>query len=247
LSAAVLSGAVHGTYAIGHARHDSTRSIQLAGSGTIQSLGRVRVDGSIQETTGGRSGQNVGRLALANEKGRVMLQLDATPRASGASGSEDLAFVVQGGNGSYRGLAGSGVIVLSLGSPIRGRFTLALQSAQGSAGGGAVQPPPTIVSGIRGVALEGPIAPVERPGEPNSQPLPGAIITVQPAGGGPVLAQQQADATGNFQIALDPGSYLIVPLPPQPGDVFPRGTPQMVTVAPNQVADVTVNYDTGIR
>jgi hypothetical protein len=102
-------------------------------------------------------------------------------------------------------------------------------------------------SGIQGVAVEGPIAPVERPGVPNTRPLPGAIITVQPAGGGPEIARQQADASGQFQIPLAPGSYLIVPLPPPPGAFFPRGTPQTVTVPAGVFVNVTVQYDTGIR
>lgn len=107
------------------------------------------------------------------------------------------------------------------------------------AGGGA--------SGIQGVAVEGPISPVERPGVPNTRPLPYAIITVQPAGGGPEIARQQADASGHFQIALNPGTYLIVPLPPQPGAFFPRGIPQTVTVPAGVFVNLTVQYDTGIR
>jgi hypothetical protein len=109
----------------------------------------------------------------------------------------------------------------------------------GGGGGGA--------SGIQGVAVEGPISPVERPGVPNTRPLPYAIITVQPAGGGAEIARQQADANGQFQIPLNPGSYLIVPLPPQPGAFLPRGTPQAVTVPAGTFVNVTVQYDTGIR
>jgi hypothetical protein len=122
----------------------------------------------------------------------------------------------------------------------------------GGGGGGTTQPPPpvpmpSITSGIRGMAVEGPIAPVSRPGEPDTRVLPGAIITVQPAGGGPELARQQVDAMGNFQIELAPGTYEIVPLPPQPGSLFPRGIAQEITVGANQVVDLVVNYDTGIR
>ncbi len=102
-------------------------------------------------------------------------------------------------------------------------------------------------SGIQGVAMEGPIAPVERPGVPNTRPLPYAIITAQPAAGGPEIARQQADATGHFQIPLSPGTYRIVPLPPQPGSFFPRGMPQTVTVPPGVFVNLTVQYDTGIR
>jgi len=53
------------------------------------------------------------------------------------------------------------------------------------------------------------------------RPLPDAIISIQPAGGGPELTRQQADAMGNFEIALAPGSYRIVPLAPQPAQLFP--------------------------
>jgi len=102
-------------------------------------------------------------------------------------------------------------------------------------------------SGIRGVAMEGPISPVERPGVPNTRPLPYAIITVKPASGGAEIARQQANANGRFQIALPPGTYLIVPLPPQPGSFFPRGMPQTVTVPPGVFVNLTVQYDTGIR
>jgi Prealbumin-like fold domain len=110
----------------------------------------------------------------------------------------------------------------------------------GGGGGGGT-------SGIQGIAVEGPISPVERPGVPNTRPLAGAIITVQPAGGGQEIARQATDANGQFQIALNPGTYLIVPLPPQPGAFLPRGTPQTVTVPAGAFVNVTVQYDTGIR
>jgi hypothetical protein len=102
-------------------------------------------------------------------------------------------------------------------------------------------------SGIRGIAIEGPTSPVVRPGVPNTRPLPYAIITVQPAGGGAEIARQQADANGRFQIALAPGTYLVVPLPPQPGAVLPRGQSQTVTVPSGRFLDLVIQYDTGIR
>jgi hypothetical protein len=110
----------------------------------------------------------------------------------------------------------------------------------GGGGGG-----PT--SGIEGVAMAGPIYPVERPGVPNTRALPYAVITIQPAGGGAEIARQQADQNGKFRIPLAPGNYLIVPLPPQPGAVLPRGNPQSVTVSPGAFVNVVVQYDTGIR
>lgn len=43
---------------------------------------------------------------------------------------------------------------------------------------------------------------------------PGAIITIQPAGGGTEIARTTSDSNGDFQITLPPGSYLMVPLLP---------------------------------
>jgi hypothetical protein len=112
----------------------------------------------------------------------------------------------------------------------------------GGGGGGTTGP-----SAIRGTAIAGPIFPVERPGIPNTRPLPGAIITVQPAGGGQEITRATADQDGRFQIPIAPGTYLLVPLPPNPNAVLPRGTPQTVVVKAGGFTDVTVQYDTGIR
>jgi hypothetical protein len=102
-------------------------------------------------------------------------------------------------------------------------------------------------TGIRGVALAGPISPVERPGVPNTAPLPDALITVQPERGGPEIARGRTDRDGRFEIALPPGTYLLVPLPPQPGTRLPRGEQQTVVVPAGRFAEVVVRYDTGIR
>lgn len=106
---------------------------------------------------------------------------------------------------------------------------------------------PLPASGIIGTARVGPISPVARPGQADDKPLAGAIISIQPDGGGAEITRQTADASGNFRILLPPGTYLIVPLPPQPGQTWPRGASQTVTVVPNQLLKVMVSYDSGIR
>ncbi|HEV3257831.1 MAG TPA: hypothetical protein VG013_13175 [Gemmataceae bacterium] len=106
--------------------------------------------------------------------------------------------------------------------------------------------PRAATTGIAGIALVGPVRPVPRPGQPNTRPLPGAIITVHPADGGPEITRVAADKDGRFQIDLDPAKYLLVPLPPQPGP-FPRGTPQTVVVKSTGLTRVVVQYDSGIR
>jgi hypothetical protein len=107
--------------------------------------------------------------------------------------------------------------------------------------------PAPSASGIRGIAVAGPVFPVERPGEPNNRPLPFAILTVQPRGGGNEIARQRADEAGRFEIALAPGTYRLVPLPPDPEAQLPRGRPQTVVVRPGRFTEVTAEYDTGIR
>jgi hypothetical protein len=102
-------------------------------------------------------------------------------------------------------------------------------------------------SGVRGVAVQGPISPVEQVGEPNTAPLPGAIITVQPEGGGNEIARTAANDKGRFSMRLAPGTYLIVPLPPDSGSILPHGEPQTVTVVQKKFTEVIVHYDTGIR
>lgn len=102
-------------------------------------------------------------------------------------------------------------------------------------------------SGVHGVALVGPVAPVSHPGDPNTQPLAGAIITFQLAEGGLEVARTTADSTGHFRIALKPQTYSLVPLPPNPGSSLPSGQPQKVRVVQGTYTQVTVNYDSGIR
>jgi hypothetical protein len=155
-----------------------------------------------------------------------------------------VAFTVTGGGASYffSGKTISGITLSGQGTYHRVGFpenSNQWSIVLGGGGGGA--------SGIRGVAMAGPIFPVERPGIPNTRPLANAIITVQPDGGGAEIARQRTDANGRFEIPLAPGVYRIVPLPPDPTAILPRGEPQTVTVRDGSFTDVVVNYDTGIR
>jgi uncharacterized delta-60 repeat protein len=101
--------------------------------------------------------------------------------------------------------------------------------------------------GIEGVAMLQGISPVSRAGVPNGKPLAGAIILVESPDNGTVIARVVADQEGRFRIHLSPGRYKLVPLPPQSGAMYPRGTPQTVVVHPGTgFTAVTVNYFSGI-
>ena len=132
---------------------------------------------------------------------------------------------------------------------ICGWLVLALPGCGGGSGSPAANNHAVIdgSSGVKGMAVEGPLTPVQQPGVPSTKPLAGAIITIQPDGGGTEIARTTADGQGSFQIALAPGTYRLVPLPPQPGIPFPIGSPQTITVTTGVFLIVTVNYDTGIR
>src|SRR5262249_30441882 len=130
---AVLSGAAHGIYTSGNAGHDRGRFVQLTGTGTIESLGRVRVTGSVRETAGAAPGQKAGGLTFTNPRGRVTRQLKAPAGDSGPRAAGSFTFVVGGGKGTYQGMTGAGTIVLTRGPSSQRPFPLSLEPPLGPA------------------------------------------------------------------------------------------------------------------
>jgi carboxypeptidase family protein len=101
-------------------------------------------------------------------------------------------------------------------------------------------------SGIAGKAVAGPVCPVVRANDPNCdpRPIPDAVVVVRSLDGTEV-ARTRTDASGNFQVALPPGSYTVggeqtsgFPIPP---------SPVAVSVVANTQTDVQLLFDTGIR
>jgi hypothetical protein len=251
-----LAGTITGTYTIGHDIPDTGMSYRFTGAGTVGLLGAVTATASLRTTGFIEQGRAGGALTLSNAQGTLTLRLQGPVQRGFAALPQHFHFTVSGGTGAFQGLAGGGMVTLRL-NPlaqpllasagavtslpiIGGTFTLRIRSD-------VVPPPWATQTGLEGVALVGPIAPVVRPGVPDSRPLPQAIITVQPAGGGAEIARVRTDANGQFRLRLEPGTYLIVPLPPKPGQFLPRGIPQTVTVPKDGFAGIVVNYDSGIR
>jgi hypothetical protein len=102
-------------------------------------------------------------------------------------------------------------------------------------------------TGIRGVALAGPVCPVERvPPDPACAPRPvdGAVIVVRD-GGGSDVARVTAGPDGGFFVPLPAGAYV---LEPQPVEGYMGTAPPLeVSVQDGITAEVQVEYDTGIR
>lgn len=106
---------------------------------------------------------------------------------------------------------------------------------------------PAASSGIRGVAMAGPIFPHEIPGVENRRPLANALLIVQAAEGGRELVRQRTDANGRFQIPLPPGAYRVVPLPPERKALMPFAAPFQVAVRQGEFAELVIDYQTGLK
>lgn len=107
-------------------------------------------------------------------------------------------------------------------------------------GGGAPE------TGVRGVVEAGPQCPVEREDEPcPDQPVAVDIRVIDPATG-EVVATATSDEDGRFEVAVPPGTYVLEPVP-EGAHRPPIGIPTSVTVREGELAEVTLEVDTGIR
>jgi len=154
-----------------------------------------------------------------------------------------IAFTVQGGGVTlaYRGTTISGITLSGSGTFSRPQTPEKKLEWSIVLGGAALEK-----SGVQGTVVEGPVHPVERPGVPNVQPLPGATIIAQTPGGQEV-ARARTDKAGFFKMELAPGTYRIVGLRPNPDDVRPGPEPIAVTVKPGQFVDLKIRFETFIR
>jgi hypothetical protein len=243
-----LTGEGSGTYTGASLVVDAGVSYTLQGSADLVQIGHVQVTGSVYGLGDIAFGHAGGTLVFSNAGGSVTVSLSGPLQRGFAPLPQYFQYQVVGGTGAYQHFSdhGSLNLIFTPDPPgltphwpptSHGTFTLTIPGV----------PPPTPVSGINGQALVGPIAPVQRIGVPNTAPLAGAVIVIETADGANVVAQTVADGNGNFTIQLPPGHYLLVPLPPHPGDILPRGTSEFVDVMDGVFTSVTVEYDSGIR
>jgi hypothetical protein len=98
-------------------------------------------------------------------------------------------------------------------------------------------------SGIEGQVSIGPISPVSRPDEANTQPFV-ADLQVRRASDGRVVATVRSRKDDAFRVALAPSRYH---LEPQPGKPFPTASTQDVIAVDGEFTRVQVDCDSGIR
>lgn len=101
---------------------------------------------------------------------------------------------------------------------------------------------PDVGTGIAGLVLIGPQCPVVQEGvECPDKPFE---ATIEIYAGTRLVTTVRSNADGIFVVALDPGTYRLVPL--SPGGPT-NAAEQTVTVSGGVTTRVTVNYDSGIR
>jgi hypothetical protein len=220
----------------------------FTGAADLARLGHVTVSGSALSLGNIQTGHASGTLVFTNAHGSVTVELTGPSQPGFAPLPTQFAYTVVSGTGAYQHLQDHGSLTLilapqavtplpgALPAGFQGTFTLTI------AGGSK----PKVQSGIDGAALIDRGLPTIYPGEPTTMPLPGAVISIEREAGAEV-ARVTADANGLFTVALPPGQYRLVPLPPNPGSPYPRAGAQTVVVKAGQYAQVTIMYDSGVR
>ena len=102
---------------------------------------------------------------------------------------------------------------------------------------------PGALQGIAGIALLGPLCPVQSQEDPCPDRPHRAWVRVRDAGGGSVTRFRTGE-DGRFRVGLRPGRYT---LDPESGDPFPVGSEQDVDVLAGMYTEVVISFDTGIR
>ena len=102
---------------------------------------------------------------------------------------------------------------------------------------------PTLTTGLTGVVLRGPIAPVCQVNVACDAPFSAGFTVQQDTN---TVAHFRSDTTGHFTVALQPGTYRVVPDPDAPV-IAPASQAKTVSVGPVGLTQVQLEFDTGIR
>jgi hypothetical protein len=103
---------------------------------------------------------------------------------------------------------------------------------------------PDGTSGVEGLVRVGPMCPVVQAGvECPDAPLEADLVIEDDSGR--VIARARSSAAGAYRIALDPGSYVLVPQSPPAG--LPFAAPAAFEVPSGAWTVLDITYDSGIR
>jgi len=72
-----------------------------------------------------------------------------------------------------------------------------------------------------------------------------ADVRVRDVQSGLDVGTVRSSSDGRFEVELDPGEYELQALDPADGSTV--GPPQLVSVAPDEMLETTLTFDTGVR
>jgi hypothetical protein len=108
-----LHGTVAGIWSQPPARRDVGSVQALKGTGSVLPLSYVQASGQLRLPGFIRNGKITGTLKLTVRQGTLNLQLTAPVPASTPGKITSLGYKITSGTGKYRGMTGSGVVVLT--------------------------------------------------------------------------------------------------------------------------------------
>lgn len=101
-------------------------------------------------------------------------------------------------------------------------------------------------SGIEGKAVISPVRPGPiREGQSDTAPFQTTLVILR-ASDGSEVKRVETGSDGRFRVAVPPGTYVVGP-PKGTGRRLPRGGEETVTVVSGRFAQVTINFDSGMR
>lgn len=100
-------------------------------------------------------------------------------------------------------------------------------------------------SGIEGKAVISPVRPGPvREGQSDTAPFQTTLVIFR-ASDGSEVTRVETGSDGRFRVVVPPGTYLVGP--PMTGRRLPRAGQETVTVVSGRFAQVTINFDSGMR
>jgi hypothetical protein len=134
-----LNGVIRGTITDAPADPGDGHTVTLSGTGRIEDMGRVRIEGSIRGTDPGSADRPDGRLVLTSPRGSVTLILRGRNQDGSAPLPDHYRYDVIGGRGVFWRAKGSGIVVVRPGATLvthvrpngnlsRGSVTIGIQT-----------------------------------------------------------------------------------------------------------------------
>ena len=102
---------------------------------------------------------------------------------------------------------------------------------------------PDAAQGVEGIALRGPICPVQSLENPCPDLPHQATVEIRTRSGRSVTTFRTGE-DGRFRIGLEPGLYTLIP---ESGEPFPVASSQDFEVVGGAYTELTISFDTGIR